>query len=88
MAKKKNRPVPRWVKQRNRAKLMRAKVTAPKELKGYAHWLAEQVFGSWYDVAARKRMYAWLHDYSSTGHIGSMTEFELKAIIRKLKQML
>ena len=61
---------------------------APYALKAEAHQLLEQVFGDYKDLTIRAQMYAYLNDYTSTGHISTMTEVELKALIGRLKKML
>lgn len=72
-------------------KKLRLKVkpkNVPFTLKSQAHKLLEEVFGDYNDLNIRAQMYAFLNDYTSTGHISTMTEIELKALISRLKKMI
>lgn len=52
-----------------------------KTLRKTAHELAEQIWGKWEDVAARKKMYDWLKRKTTTGHIGKMDKAEIQWVI-------
>ena len=57
-------------------------------LKQEAHYLGRQIFGSWDGPIAYDDMYRWMAENTRTGHIGTMTESELKALIRTFRRFL
>ena len=60
-----------------------------KMLRKKAHFIAERIWGNWYDMAkdAKEAMYFWLKHNTRTGHIGKMGKAEVLNTIEKLRKI-